>query len=129
MKKILKFLRRGNKDQNNSGMTLVEVLVATTIFALLTSMVAVVFYHSLKQQTEAERWNEQTDMQSAYLSDNRQETAGFTGGSSQYKMQFVFTGKTITADNDVEIYYVDTRYDANNAPTNEEVNIGFFRVS
>lgn len=131
MKKLLKRLK-SRKNANNSGMTLVEVLVATTIFAILTSMVMVVFYGALREQRRTERWNDQTDMQTTYLSDNRQDkTDGvFEGGETNYNMQIVFDdANVIDSGKQVEMYTVDTQQNDPNISVDKDIHIGFFRVS
>lgn len=134
MKKIIMLFKSRNKDKNanNSGMTLVEVLVATTIFAIMTSMVMVVFYSALRQQRRTERWNDQTDMQTTYLSDNRQDptASDFEGGGTNYNLQIVFDGVSpIDSGKQVEMYTVETQQDDPNVSVDRDINIGFFRVN
>lgn len=128
------------KNVNNSGMTLVEVLVATTIFTILAGMIVLVAHFCLKQQTDAERLNDQTDKQTAYLSEKRYDDPSlapdfsFDGGLTDYTLYFITdAGDEYNTNKSVEMYEVNTQYDYNDAaeplPTNKEEHIGFFRVS
>ncbi len=154
MKKIFEKFRR-RSSPNNEGMTLVEVLVGSAIFAILAGLICLIANSSLRMQTEAEYWNEQTDMQSGYISANRYEAVyvvdadgnyvldadgnktkikDFSGGGTNYELKIELDDATdIDIGANVEVYSVDTQYAKNDAginmPTYEDANIYFFRVN
>ncbi len=153
MKKIFEKFR-GHRSPNNEGMTLVEVLVGSAIFAILAGLICLIANSSLRMQTNAEYWNEQTDMQSGYLSANRYDAVyvvdadgnyvldadgnktkvtNFSGGGTNYALKIEVDDATnIDIGANVEVYSVDTQYAKNEAgddmPTYEDANIYFFRV-
>ncbi len=130
------------KKKNNEGMTLVEVLISTTLFAIMAGMILAAANYSLKVQTETEEWNEQTDNQSTYLSKNRSNAVidangdptgiEFSGGNTQYNLAIVIDGNINYTGAMVSVYDVDTqiRYndDGNALPTDDETHLRFFRV-
>lgn len=130
------------KKKNNEGMTLVEVLISTTLFAIMAGMILAAANYSLKVQTETEEWNEQTDNQSTYLSKNRSnavvDPAGdptgieFSGGLTQYNLAIVVDGHTNYTGAMVSVYDVDTQIRYNDdgvaLPTDQDTHLRFFRV-
>lgn len=130
------------KKKNNEGMTLVEVLISVTLFAIMAGMILAAANFSIRTQAETEEWNEQTDNQSTYLSKNRSNAvvdgAGnetgieFTGGDTAYELNLVIDGTVTGTGAMVSLYDVNTqiRYnDSGNAlPTDKEVHLRFFRV-
>lgn len=136
------FKKFKRKRKNNEGMTLVEVLISTTLFAIMAGMILAAANFSIRTQTETEEWNEQTDNQSTYLSKNRsnavEDGAGdptgieFTGGATSYELKIVVDGNITGTGAFVSVYDVNTqiRYndDGNPLPTDEDVHLRFFRV-
>lgn len=135
--KIFKRILEKRKN-NEKGLTLVEVIVATTIFGIIAGMICTAANYSMRQQVETERWNDQTDKQTSYLSQNRNDAVGsseFTGGSTSYKLVLVpdSGGADVTlTDQNISIYQMNTLHDkdaeGNNLPTFEDAQIYFFRV-
>lgn len=132
MKKIIKHLKR--TGDNNRGMTLVEVIVATAVFGILSSMVAFIFNSSLRQQVDTEQWNSQTDLQTSYIAEHRyNDSTAFNsvGGATQYTLKIEFSNGTIEATG-VDLYSMDTLYETNSfgttVETDENTHIRFFRV-
>lgn len=124
------------RSPNNKGMTLVEVLVGTTIFGILAGMICFIANFSLRMQTETERWNDQTDKQTTYLSENRYGDASkFDAASTNYQI-ILDTGSAtpieITGTSNVTLLQVETQHETNDAgtelPTYEDANLWFFRV-
>lgn len=135
--KIFKRILEKRKN-NEKGMTLVEVIVATTIFGILAGMICTAANYSMRQQAETEQWNDQTDRQTSYLSQNRNDAktdaSQFTGGDTPYKLVMT-DDKGVNHDittTGIGIYRMDTIYhqnsDGDNLPTFEDANIFFFRV-
>ena len=135
--KIFKRILEKRKN-NEKGMTLVEVIVATTIFGILAGMICTAANYSMRQQAETEQWNDQTDRQISYLSQNRNkektDASQYTGGDTQYKLVMT-DDKGVNYDitsGGIGIYRMDTIYhqnsDGDNLPTFEDANIFFFRV-
>lgn len=136
------FKKLSDKKKNNEGMTLVEVLVSVTLFAIMAGMILAAANYSIRTQAETEEWNEQTDNQSTYLSKNRSNAvtdgAGdptgieFTGGNTTYELKIVVDGVINGTGAMVSVYDVDTqiRYNAegNPLPTDDDVHLRFFRV-
>lgn len=136
------FKKLSEKKKNNEGMTLVEVLVSVTLFAIMAGMILAAANYSIRTQAETEEWNEQTDNQSTYLSKNRsnavKDGAGdptgieFTGGNTTYELKIVVDGVINGTGAMVSVYDVDTqiRYNAegNPLPTDDDVHLRFFRV-
>lgn len=128
--------------KNNEGMTLVEVLVSVTLFAIMAGMIMAAANYSIRTQADTEEWNDQTDNQSTYLSQYRSkatvDAAGdptgieFSGGGTQYELNIVIDGTVHGTGAMVSIYNVNTQYEYNDEgtalPTNEDVNLRFFRV-
>ncbi len=136
------FKKLSKKKKNNEGMTLVEVLVSVTLFAIMAGMILAAANFSIRTQAETEKWNEQTDNQSTYLSKNRsnavEDGAGdptgieFTGGGTTYELKIVVDGNITGTGAMVSVYDVNTQYkytDAGDAlPTDEDTHLRFFRV-
>lgn len=128
--------------KNNEGMTLVEVLVSVTLFAIMAGMIMAAANYSIRTQADTEEWNDQTDNQSTYLSQYRSKAITdaegndtgiqFTGGGTQYELKIVIDGTIHETGAMVSIYNVNTQYEYNDEgtalPTNEDVNLRFFRV-
>ncbi len=142
---VLKFFKHNadaaneenRRSPNNKGMTLVEVLVGTTIFGILAGMICFIANFSLRMQTETERWNDQTDKQTAYLSENRYgDASNFDTASTNYQL-ILDTGAAspieITGTSNVTMLQVQTQHETNDEtgtvlPTYEDANLWFFRV-
>lgn len=136
------FKKLSEKKKNNEGMTLVEVLVSVTLFAIMAGMILAAANYSIRTQAETEEWNEQTDNQSTYLSKNRSNAVKdgsgdptgieFTGGNTTYELKIVVDGVINGTGAMVSVYDVDTqiRYNAegNPLPTDDDVHLRFFRV-
>ena len=127
--KIFKRILEKRKN-NEKGMTLVEVIVATTIFGILAGMICTAANYSMRQQAETEQWNDQTDRQTSYLSQNRNKE----DTDAPYKLVMT-DDKGVDHDittTGIGIYRMDTIYhqnsDGDNLPTFEDANIFFFRV-
>lgn len=140
---VLKFFKHNadapneenRRSPNNKGMTLVEVLVGTTIFGILAGMICFIANFSLRMQTETERWNDQTDKQTSFLSENRYgDETKFDAASTNYQL-VLDTGSTpieITGTSNVTMLQVQTQHETNDEgnvlPTYEDANLWFFRV-
>ncbi len=137
------FSKLKNKlNKNNEGLTLVEVLVSVTLFAIMAGMIMAAANFSIRTQGETERWNDQTGMQSTYLSQYRSkpvvDPAGdptaieFTGGGTKYELKIVVGSDVHATGAQVSVYDVNTQYklnaDGEAIAANEEVNLRFFRV-
>lgn len=126
------------RKNNEKGLTLVEVIVATTIFGILAGMICTAANYSMRQQTETVRWNEQTDKQTSYLSQKRNEDQTgkeFNGGTTSYKLVLVPDAggaDVVLTDENIGIYQMNTIHDkdaaGNDLPTFEDAQIYFFRV-
>lgn len=124
------------RKANEEGLTLVEVIVATTIFGILAGMICTAANFSMRQQRETELWNNQTDMQTTYLAQNRYgDDSKFNAASTQY--QFVLdtgyvTPVEITGTANVTLLQVGTQHEqdasGNDLPAFEDANIWFFKV-
>ena len=142
MLKIFKRRKNGEKRRsaNNDGLTLVEVIVGTAIFGILAGMICTAANFSMRSQSDTEKWNKQTDMQTSYLSQNRDDltSAEVTGGplsdgaGNPVTLKINFNGTVVDTADTVEFYSVNTQYEYNDGyqlPTDEDHNIKFFRVN
>ncbi len=142
MLKLFRRRKNGVKrtNANNDGLTLVEVIVGTAIFGILAGMICTAANFSMRSQSDTEKWNKQTDMQTAYLSQNRDDTtiAQAQGGplsdgaGHPTTLKINFNGTVVDTADTIEFYTVDTQYEYNDGyqlPTDEDHNIKFFRVN
>lgn len=140
MLKIFKRRKNGEKRRstNNDGLTLVEVIVGTAIFGILAGMICTAANFSMRSQSDTEKWNKQTDMQTSYLSQNRDDltiadaTGGqYDDGTGNATLKINFNGDIKDTGDHIFFYSVNTQYEYNDGyqlPTDEDHNIKFFRV-
>lgn len=146
MLKIFKRRKNGEKRRsaNNDGLTLVEVIVGTAIFGILAGMICTAANFSMRSQSDTEKWNKQTDMQTSYLSQNRDASLDdmnngtvavngnkYDDGSGNATLKINFDGDVRDTGDPIYFYSVNTQYEENNGyqlPTDEDHHIKFFRV-
>ena len=144
MKLFKLFSKRKNKasKKNNEGMTLVEVLVSITLFAMMAGMILAASNFSCRTQADTDEWNVQSDNQAEYLSRKRAAAVvdadktptgiDFSGGKTAYNLKIVSGSETYDTGASVSVYSVNTQVeqneDGNNIPTNDSIHLKFFRV-
>lgn len=115
---------------NQNGMTLVEVLIAMTLFTIMFMMISTMMYASLKLNAQTRRYDEETDVQiedvERYnpmgavvdgITSSSTDISEYGGpnstGANKYEMTFTFpnTGKVILIDG--YAYQADSKDEAN----------------
>ena len=115
------------KNQNKKGFTLVEVLVASMIFAIATTGFCMCAAASMKAQTKSKKRMDQTNKQTTVL----ESYSGavdfgaaavnqlYPGGDNKFKMEYAFDEGTITYD---KMYGYQSKY----TDEDQVLQLGFF---
>lgn len=106
--------------KNHSGMSLVEILVAMTIFSIMFMMVSLCMSYSVRQNVKTQNYDEEIDEQvedaekynpmGAYIADVN-GIDSITSLQKDKEIKFSFGSRTITVYSDT--YQVDSRNQAN----------------